>query len=126
MSVKMEEEQLHEIHNYSSYHKKMIRNSSVCGCFYCCRTFEPVDIEEWVDGGQTAICPYCGIDSVIPGASGIDVDDEELLKEMYKYYFTGGTTYRMIDGVPTEIGYTKSEWELERESNDSGQNDKDS
>ena len=44
-----------------------------CGCFYCFATFEVREIVEWVDEqvvagerfGVTALCPQCGIDSVV-------------------------------------------------------------
>lgn len=35
-----------------------------CVCYYCCTKFTASDIKEWVDKGQTALCPNCGIDSV--------------------------------------------------------------
>ena len=47
---------------------------------------------EWIDEdknevGQTALCPYCGIDSVIGSASGISLD-KQFLTEMYKVWFS--------------------------------------
>jgi hypothetical protein len=32
--------------------------------------FDVREIEEWIDGGQTALCPHCGIDSVLPVIDG--------------------------------------------------------
>lgn len=45
--------------------------STICGCYYCLETFTSDKIVEWVDEddsgeGQTAICPICGIDAVLP------------------------------------------------------------
>lgn len=37
----------------------------LCGCFSCGTTFEPGQIKEWVDDGQTALCPTCGCDFVV-------------------------------------------------------------
>ena len=34
---------------------------------------------------RTALCPYCGIDSVIGSASGVEISSK-LLKEMHDYY----------------------------------------
>ena len=48
-----------------------------CGCYYCISRFSKQDIEQWVDDGQTALCPFCGIDSVI-GDDGNDIDDDAL------------------------------------------------
>ena len=63
-------------HWYSSNHKPELEQDHVCGCFYCLRIFDPKEIEEWIiddnpcDRRGTAICPYCGIDSVIGESSG--------------------------------------------------------
>ena len=73
-------------HKASSYHRKSIEASDVCGCFYCCRQFAPSKIREWVDKGQTAICPLCGIDSVIGAASGYQISDD-FLKQMCEFWF---------------------------------------
>jgi hypothetical protein len=51
--------------------------SAVCGCFYCCRTFPPGEIAEWVDDG---------IDSVIGDRSGFPVSGE-FLSSMRRHWF---------------------------------------
>ncbi len=60
------------------------------GCFYCLRIFSPAEIVEWVDEvdrvGTTAICPHCGIDSVIGSLSG-DPITREFLGAMHKQWF---------------------------------------
>lgn len=48
-------------------------------------------ITEWVDEnaediGQCALCPHCGIDSVIGSLSGFPID-EAFLSEMKRYWF---------------------------------------
>lgn len=78
---------LEEAHKASSYHRATIKHSKMCGCFYCCKTFSPTLIKEWIDGGQTAVCPSpCGIDSVIGSASGYKLTDG-FLKAMCKFWF---------------------------------------
>ena len=43
-----------------------MRASDTLGCYYCCRVFSGnTEITEWADGGETPICPFCGIDSVV-------------------------------------------------------------
>jgi hypothetical protein len=63
--------------------------------FYCLAIFNPGEIEEWTVGhlnyseeyGLTALCPKCGIDSVLPdNIPGVQLDPAILLK-MKKYYF---------------------------------------
>ena len=74
-------------HQFSSGHRKQVLASGVCGCFYCGKTFAPTAIEEWIDDDQTALCPKCGVDSVIGDASGEPVTDASFLGQMFRYWF---------------------------------------
>lgn len=64
--------------------------SERCGCFYCGVIFEPSEIKDWVDEweglGQTALCPHCGIDSVMGSESGYPIT-EEFLTLMHAHWF---------------------------------------
>ena len=64
-------------------------SSKLCGCFYCERNFKPTEIEEWIDKniqtGETAICPKCGIDSVL--SSKFPIGDKLFLSEMNLLWF---------------------------------------
>ena len=77
-------------HKKSSSHRAEVLASEICGCFYCKSTFPPTEIAEWVDTVDgvplTALCPKCGIDSVIGSASGIALTPE-LLAEMNRHWF---------------------------------------
>ena len=80
-----------EAHAHSSNHRVEIAQSTLCGCFYCGSRFSPAEIVEWVhedpDGrGQTALCPKCGIDSVISDKSGFD-PSPAFLARMKAYWF---------------------------------------
>ena len=76
-----------DAHRFSSNHRKKILKDSICGCFYCLSIFSPSEITEWVkDISGTAICPYCGIDSVIGESSGYPIA-EGFLKQMHEYWF---------------------------------------
>jgi hypothetical protein len=81
--------------NLSQAHKKSFKNeaevraSVTCGCFYCLKVFPPASVTHWAterDGVRTAMCPFCGIDSVIGSASGIEVT-HELLNALNSAYF---------------------------------------
>ena len=43
-----------------------IHDFTVCGCYFCLAEFKGKYIHEYVDDGKTVLCPYCGVDSVIP------------------------------------------------------------
>ena len=82
---------LRAAHKRSIRHRTEIEASAVCGCFYCKETFAPGEIEDWTDTGnpvseQTALCPRCGIDSVIGDRSGFALTPE-FLSEMNKAWF---------------------------------------
>ena len=84
---------LERAHKFSSKHAEMVKKSEECGCFHCGTWFPPAQIKEWIDGGQTAMCPKCGIDSVIGDASmkGTDiVFDDLFLSEMRRHWFNYG------------------------------------
>jgi hypothetical protein len=62
------------IHDSCGWHEEEIARSVMCGCRHCLSLFTPVEITEWVDEpedrprgkGRTALCPSCGVDSVLP------------------------------------------------------------
>ena len=61
---------LQEAHKHSASHRDEVIKSEKCGCFYCEKVFPSTDIREWIDEddggiGQTALCPECGVDSVL-------------------------------------------------------------
>jgi Pyruvate/2-oxoacid:ferredoxin oxidoreductase delta subunit len=73
-----EDHPLRVAHKRSSNHRAEIESSQLCGCFYCLGIFGPDNIVDWTDESnphsqQTALCPVCGIDSVIGDASGIKI-----------------------------------------------------
>lgn len=70
-------------HAHSAGHRSEILISGFCGCFHCLKTYSASAITKWVDAGftgewQTALCPKCGIDSVIGDLSGFDLSQEFL------------------------------------------------
>lgn len=77
-------------HEYSINHRSEVLASDVCGCFYCKATFPTSQITEWTDDvngeGQTALCPRCGIDSVIGERAGFELS-ADFLALMNRYWF---------------------------------------
>jgi hypothetical protein len=78
---------LKAIHEKSSFHRAALAASPFCGCFYCLEIYAPGEIKEWVgrDGEQTAICPHCSIDAVLPSTE-VDLTPA-LLKAMQARWF---------------------------------------
>ena len=73
-------------HGHSLNNREELAKSGVCGCFCCLATYPPSEIVEWIDEGQTAICPKCPVDSVIGSASGYPIT-VEFLQRMHDYWF---------------------------------------
>ncbi len=71
-------------------HREDILRSQTCGCFHCLEVFAPGQISEWVDIvdgiGNTALCPRCGLDSVLGDASGFPITPT-FLRAMHQQWF---------------------------------------
>jgi hypothetical protein len=87
-------------HTLSDNHRERVLHSDRVGCFYCGCVYPPDRIHEWIDAGQTAVCPYCGIDSVIAGNTGL-LDEEFFLERMHIRWFGDpeGRVAKAIDGL---------------------------
>lgn len=73
-------------------HKKSIRNHSyflqpgLAGCFYCLKIFDVSAVQAWVDKGETALCPFCHVDSVLVESSLAFPLNIGILEEARKFY----------------------------------------
>jgi hypothetical protein len=74
-------------HAHSLSNRTGIERSDRCGCFYCLAVFSPSEIDEWVEDARsdTALCPRCGIDSVL-GDAAVPLSGR-LLREMRRMWF---------------------------------------
>lgn len=72
----------------SLYNRRVVESGARCGCFHCKEMFEGAQVSDWFDKGLTAVCPKCGIDSVISEASpGVGQLTPEALTAMYDRWF---------------------------------------
>lgn len=77
----MKESQLQDLHKQSFKNTEIVKKCGDLSCFYCLKNFSFGDVKDFVDQGQTALCPFCSIDSVI-----CRVDDATLF-EMNNRWF---------------------------------------
>jgi hypothetical protein len=73
---------------YSVSNMQNVSLSHQCGCFFCQKIFDSHFISEHYindKNGKTAICPFCGVDSVLPD-NKVELSDE-LLEDMYTVWF---------------------------------------
>lgn len=87
----MTDAELREIHAHSSYHRDDLERSDKVGCFCCEAIFPAANVWNWTDQksddspGQTAICPLCHVDAVLPDA--LVPLTPELLAAMNRFWF---------------------------------------
>ena len=77
---------LESLHQQCSGHRHALEKVTRCGCFYCQRFFLPSEILDWCDSDTTALCPFCGIDSVIPESEDVMLT-ADLIQDMHAYWF---------------------------------------
>ena len=67
----------------SRHNKQAVRDENECGCYFCIRSFPSSAVVEFADrNADTALCPNCGIDSVLPG-----VTDKAILSTAHERWF---------------------------------------
>ena len=73
-------------HKLSVHNRDALKKANRCGCFFCLEIYSPKEIYDWISFDDTAICPHCWVDSVIPESSELSLT-EAFLKEMHDYWF---------------------------------------
>lgn len=82
----------------SRRHRPAIEKSRIVGCFHCEQFFAPHQIVRWVgelevapgSALETALCPRCGVDAVLPEWNGVYPMGVALLRRMHWFWFEGG------------------------------------
>lgn len=87
---------IREAHAWSINNEYLISQSKLCGCFYCLALFPPSHVREWIrekrgpaseSSQRTALCPDCGVDSVLPDSRDTYILGEVFLKQMRDNWF---------------------------------------
>ena len=77
----------HSIGNWND-----LSTSTICGCYHCKKIFLSNSIYDWIgiDGRSmdhaTALCPFCGMNSVIAESASYPLKTD-FLESMYHYWF---------------------------------------
>lgn len=93
---------LEELARYNDNHREMLEVAEEAGCYHCCKVFSPSEIVEWVDNEQTALCPRCGIDSVLPSETKGKLA-EPILRAMSNYWFKAAYSFKIKDGIILDV-----------------------
>jgi hypothetical protein len=83
--VNISDDEIRQTHAYCRENRAPVSSSKQCGCFYCLAVFRPEDITFWLEDENTALCPRCMTDSVLPG--GFARLDRQFLQRMHDYWF---------------------------------------
>ena len=84
----MTDEQSKLYHSHTIRNRREIYQSQYCHCISCIRSYpSPIVMNFIKDGeGETAFCPYCGIDAVIGDGCGLEID-QQILTTLNKRWF---------------------------------------
>lgn len=75
-----------EASEYSIYNKDALAGSERAACYECLTVFKASEITEFVDNEKTALCPHCGIDTVLPESAGYSFSAASL-EALNEYWF---------------------------------------
>ena len=82
----MTKEEMKAIHSHTLRNRKEIEASKTCGCISCCGIYPASEVVDYIDEGETALCPECSIDAVIGDCIGININ-AATLKELNQEFF---------------------------------------
>lgn len=86
---------LHEIHRYCTRNRPLLERAKSAGCIFCGETFAPSEIREWIgerereavsSAADTAKCPRCGAQSVLPSTAPVALSPQ-MLAALREYWF---------------------------------------
>lgn len=95
--------EMDELNRLTAYNRRRVERSKKCGCFHCGSTFKGSEVAEWLheeDGEDSALCPYCGVDSVIYGTKKYQLSTA-MLSSLYMKWFAD--EYKKRKETATEI-----------------------
>ena len=81
----------HSVNNWGD-----LSRSTLCGCYHCGNIFLSNSISEWIGmdsrsmDDATAICPFCGMNTVIAKSSSYPLQ-KDFLEHMNRYWFKDET-----------------------------------
>jgi hypothetical protein len=66
--------------------REALAKSNKAGCYYCLTIYAASEVVRFLPSEDTALCPYCGIDSVLADQSPYELK-AEILEELHEYWF---------------------------------------
>lgn len=84
--LEQKEDRFKDAHLHTSYNRGEIQVSDVCHCLFCETSFNATEVVDYIDAGETGLCPYCDCDSIIADASKIEMTGK-LLSDLHMRFF---------------------------------------
>lgn len=79
-------ERIPEAHEHSIYNREALSKSKEAACYYCRTIFPAHEVSEFTDDDETALCPHCGVDSVLPDTAGYPLN-YMTIRALHQYWF---------------------------------------
>jgi hypothetical protein len=82
------------LHQHTHDNRAELEASEACGCLACERIYFPDEVGRWImdSPGETAVCPYCGMDAVVGSASGIPITPGVLARAHARWFLDSAST----------------------------------
>ena len=74
---------------YSIRNRDGLLPGTQAACYHCLNVFPAEEVTEFTDAEETALCPKCGIDAVLPQHAGYSFEKDNLIR-MRAFWFGGG------------------------------------
>lgn len=72
--------------SFNNYEKLL--DSQMCACYHCLKTYPASELTEFTSSSDTsALCIFCGVDSILPENSEIALTQENL-QQLQAYWFS--------------------------------------
>jgi hypothetical protein len=78
----------HRLPQHMHHNRAEIQAGERCGCICCEQLFPAREIQKWVGGGTTALCPRCETASVVGSGAGFELTPQ-LLRRAHQMLFEG-------------------------------------
>ncbi len=81
-------EQIKYAHTLTFENKEILNKTTKCGCIHCLEIFSANELDEdlFIDKGNTALCPYCMVDVLIPESDKYPLT-KEFLQKAHDFWF---------------------------------------
>ena len=82
----MTTEQIQAAIKFATGNREALAKSDRAGCYYCLTIYPANEVVQFLPLEDTALCPHCGIDSVLADQSPYELN-AATLEELHEFWF---------------------------------------